>query len=247
MKKITIVFLLALCFSALTFAQSAIHYSLGLRYELASWDYKDLYYYKSWDDAQNDVKTEFGSEMGHLYGPTASINYQKIGFSVTYLMGSWEFPKFPIWYTDGTYIYEDEVTLTEKRSDLILTVSYQVIPRLSIFLGFKSLTLTDEYEFRDLTDANFDSTVSGSGIGGGLSGSYPFSSMFHGYATLGYLSLGGDYEGWGNLIVEGGIRLYLKNTPIFGALGYRYESFTGSDITNDAVLHGPILTVSFYK
>jgi len=234
---------MALCFaSVLSAAQGTVHYSIGVRYELASWDFKGAYYYKTWDDYLNDVRTEFGSEMGNLFGPTASISYEKFGFSVTYLLGSWKFPKYPYWWSDGFYIYEDEVTETSKRSDLVITASYQIIPRLSVFVGFKNLSLKTEYRFRDNTSFDSDATATGSGAGGGLSGSLPFTLRLHGYATVGYMKLGGDLD-TENIIAEGGLRLYFGNAPLFGSLGYRYESFD----SGDTILHGPILTVAFYK
>jgi hypothetical protein len=234
--------------------KSNIHFQVGVRYQLASWNYKDATYYKSEDDLLNGVDTEFESEMGNIYGPTISVSYQKFGFSATYMMGAWEYPnqwvKIYHWYSSyNQWIWDDddEMEYSIKRYDLVMTASYQVMPRLSVFLGFKNLIIKDKSSHGYYTSLDDEDTFTGSGVGGGLSGSYPFSPMFHGYATFGYLSLGGDYEGWGNLILEGGIRLYFKNTPIFAALGYRYESFTGSDTMHDAVLPGPVLTVAFYK
>ena len=228
--------------ASVAFSQSDVHYSIGLRYQMASWD-TDMQYYASLDDLLNDVLTDFDSEMGHLYGPTASISYQKFGFSVTYLMGSWEFPSYPYWYSDyfGNF-EEDEVTETFKRSDLIITVSYRVLPRLSVFVGFKNLKLTTEYKFAYNTDWNEEVDATGSGPGGGIAGSMPFSPTLHGYATIGYMDIGGDFE-TENLIGEGGLRMYFGSSPIFASLGYRYESFDGGD----TILHGPILTAAFYK
>jgi hypothetical protein len=224
---------------------SDLHYSLGLRYEMASWDL-DAFYYKTLEDYNNGVATEFGSEIGHLYGPTASLNYQKFGFSVTYLMGSWEYPTYPMmWYID--YYSGDTLQINEtetwNRSDLVVTASYRLAPQLSVFVGFKSLTLEDEIEI-EVAGIVADTTteVSGSGAGWGLAGSIPFTPQLHGYGTVGFMYIGGDLE-VENHIWEGGLRLYPQNMPFFGSVGYRYESFNGGG----TILHGPILTVAFYK
>jgi len=244
LKSTIIASLMALgLLTATAYAQSDLHFSAGLRYQLSSWQVQDVYYYNSQEAAQNYDSTELGSEFGHLYGPIVSLSIQKFSFSVNYMMGSWEFPKQFVDLVFDT----DDGTLTAKRSELIITASYQIIPRLMLFLGFKNLTLKEEFEFANYPEYNYDTENKGSGYGGGISGSYPFSPAIHGYGTLGYLSIGGDFDGWGNLIFEGGVRLFIKNVPVFGAVGYRYESFTGSGTMNDAVLHGPILTVAFYK
>ena len=240
-KRILVCSWLSLCLTAaLAFAQYDVHYSIGLRYQYASWN-TNQQYYKTLDDYNNGVLTDFDSEMSHLYGPTASINYQKFGASITYLFGSWEFPKYPYWIWDGFNYDEDEVTETLKRADLVITVSYRVIPRLSVFVGFKSLSLEDEVKYRDYSDFDFTVESNGSGAGGGISGSLPLNRTLHGYATIGYMSLGGDLD-TENLILEGGFRMYFGKTPIYGSLGYRYESFD----SGDTILSGPALTLAYY-
>jgi hypothetical protein len=116
-KRILICTGLVLCFTAaLAFAQYDVHYSIGLRYQFASWN-TNQQYYKSLEDLQNDVLTDFDSEMGNLYGPTASISYQKWGASMTYLIGQWNFPKYPYWFYDPIFqnYDQDEVTETFNR------------------------------------------------------------------------------------------------------------------------------------
>ncbi len=251
-KRIVLLTILSLVLTAsFCVAQSNVHYSIGFRYQLSSWQLKDIYYYESEEAYDNQDSTELDSDMGHMYGPVVSLSVDKFAFSVNYMMGSWEFEKqYVDWGFDDDY-----VTVKPKRSELILTASYKVLPRLMVFLGFKSLILKEEYEYAGYSEFNDETELKGTGYGGGLSGSVPLTPTLQGYGTLGYMSIGGDFkeyedvtgDPWGNLIFEGGIRLFLENTPIFGALGYRYESFTGSNVMNDAVLHGPILTVAFYK
>jgi hypothetical protein len=228
-------------------AQTDIHYSIGFKYQYASWEYKDIYTYDESGDS-----SEFGSEMGHLYGPTASIGYEKFGVSISYLMGSWEYEKLTdyILYYDpgiGFYWVEDEVTLTTDRNDLVLTISYRVVPRVSLFVGYKYLTLKHEVTYQEHSQFDGESEYKGSGYGGGAAGSFPLTPKIQAYGTLGYMTVGGDFDGQNNLIVEGGLRMYFGTSPIFGSLGYRYESFDGSDEVNDSVLHGPILTIAFYR
>ena len=244
-----ILIVLALCLMApLAFAQqSDVHFAVGLRYQLGSWQVKDIYYYDSEDALVNGDTTELGSEVGHMYGPMISISYQKFAVSFNYMMGSWEFPKqyLFIWTPLG-WDYDFAIN-TPTRNEMIVTLSYRVAPRIQVFVGYKYLTLKEKFEYDYYTEFDFEIENKGSGFGGGISASAPFSPTIHGYGTLGYMSIGGDFEGWGNLIAEGGIRLYLKNSPLYGAVGYRYEAFSESDTMNDAALHGPILTISYYK
>jgi hypothetical protein len=248
LKRMLICSWLVLCLSAgLTFGQYDVHYSVGIRYQLGMWDFPDTeYYYKTADDFYNDVRTVRKMQTGNLYGPTASISYQKYGFSLTYLTGSWNLPTIrsgaviPIDEYNGFQLYTD-FDQTFKRSDLVVTASYQIIPRLSAFVGYKNLTLKVENKFKDVPDANSEDKSTGSGVGGGLSGSLQLAPKFHGYATLGYMHLGGDLD-TENLIAEGGLRLYFGTTPIYGSFGYRYESFD----SGDTILSGPVLTVAYY-
>jgi hypothetical protein len=228
-------------------AQGNVHYSLGFRYQLSSWQLKDVYVYETAEAVLSGDSTELGSEMGHMYGPIVSLSVDKFAFSVNYMMGAWEFPKQFTIVWDGSAWDTDDVIVKPKRSELIVTASYKVLPRMMIFLGVKNLIMKEEYEYANYTEYNDEFEAKGTGFGGGVSGSLPLTPNLQGYGTLGYLSLGGDFEGWGNLIFEGGLRLFPRNMPIYGSLGYRYESFTGSDVMNDAVLHGPILTVAYYR
>jgi hypothetical protein len=233
---------LVLCLSAgLTFGQYDVHYSVGIRYQLASWDYKGIYTH----DVNGD-SSKLGSKTGNLFGPVLSISTQKISFSITYLLGSWKYDNIDTYiiFYDPYYGYfydSDILGLTSKRTDLVITAAYQVIPRLSVFLGYKYLQLKHEFRYLNYPEVNEDVKGSGSGIGAGLSGSLQLAPKFHGYATLGYMHLGGDLD-TENLIAEGGLRLYFGTTPIYGSFGYRYESFD----SGDTILSGPVLTVAYY-
>lgn len=210
MKKILIILVgvMLLGFSNYGVAQeteeTAPSVTVGLKMWLAAWEYTPRY----------GQSTDYGS--GLMYGPALNIRSGKLFAGLTYLTG-------------GGFGYEEtNYKLEVDRTDMDLSIGYNVHPNIGLFLGYKTTTM----ELEETTS----------------SGSYTWENEFKGpafgltahsrigesrwllFGTLSYVSLASTFDGVpGEDFIgpsfEFGVAYTAETMPVSVMLGYKYQSY----------------------
>lgn len=191
-----------------------------------------------------------------------SLKTGKIGLSATIFAGSgWsadnDYDYYVIW-TDGSFdnwygTFKSETS----RMDVILAASYNIIPYVSIFAGYKNVSYSEqweddwywiEYDQQGIylndghTPLEDENDYSGGGPGGGLGLNFPLTAnrSLIAAGSVGYFDLGGDLE-YGDLIIEGGLNFIVgQNWVLSGS--YRHEAYE-----KDISISGPSIGLTYFK
>lgn len=171
MKKLVFLCVLCLVVTTSAFAQTSIHFGVGGKYWMASWNaFEDFYGFESIDDMHSYIyeggsdAEGFDAETGNMFGPNVSIRSGKFGLSATYLMGKWEWPSvswfsgMAPWYgidvyQEGGSYYYDKYTILSS-DEVVWYDDYGVshlyddyfIPFAAIEPSRKDLVLTASYQ-----------------------------------------------------------------------------------------------------
>jgi hypothetical protein len=255
-KILLSLFVIALLALSVT-AGSPVHFAVGGKYWITNWTNT----YTNYDG--ETVTTDPVS--GNMYGGTLSIKSGKLGVSGSFLLGSgwkWEDSWDEYLYYEGYpepdhYYgsYSDKL----KRTDIILTASYNLIPQLGLFAGYKSSvyneTYYDEetYEWYDeygnydpynswyyYYDAEFKTKGNGPGAGLALTLPVTQNKKLSAFGSLGYFNLGQDLD-TDDTIIEGGLNYVLGGSIILTG-SYRYEAYE-----KDVKIQGISAGLSFFK
>ena len=242
-------------------AQTKVHFAVGAKYWLASWN-------TTYVDPITGNTEELDPATGSMIGLTGSLKVEKFGLNVTFFSGSgWEWTEeigdFTGYDELGNY-YEYYGSMSNKeelsRSDLILTVSYNIIPQLSLNAGYKSTAYTDKFSssydydydvydpygiyqgtYTTAGDNSEEYDINGSGPGGGIGLNLPITKgKLSFYANLGYFSLGDDLE-TGDTIIDAGLNYILGSNWVISG-GYRYEAYE-----EEIHINGVNIGISYFK
>jgi len=230
----SVIFLLIV--STFALAQSPVHFAVSGKAWFAKWDFTLVDYY-------GEEQTEsFGTAP--MFGLTGAIKKDKIGAIFTIFTGSgWG---YDYEFNDPAFDYTEEFEIS--RTDFIFAASYNFIPQLAVFAGYKnvSYTATIDYSFVDYTGFYMDESgtveqdLSGGGFGGGVSGNVPMiPGKLSGSGSVGYFNLGGDID-TGNLSIELGLNYSFLPFWIASA-SYRYETY------EEDIFAGPSVSVTFAR
>ena len=258
-KSRILIILLALIFiTASTSIAGDIHFAVGGKYWLANWTY-------NYTNPSSGEEVTTDPVAGTMLGLSASLKYEKLGFNISILSGSgwkWEedydfYVSYVGYPVDDHYYgsYTDEL----KRLDAIFTASYSLIPQLSLFIGYKSTSYTEDYYdewTRIIYDTNGDTIpslsgvyyideewdIKGSGMGAGVNLTLPITAnkKLSVFGNLGYFKLGQDLDS-GDTIIECGANYVIGRSMVLTG-SYRYEGYE-----NDIKIQGLSVGLSFFK
>ncbi|NQS97231.1 MAG: hypothetical protein HQ591_02145 [candidate division Zixibacteria bacterium] len=266
---LTVLFLLVL--ASFTFAQTTIHWAVSGKLFLANWE--NTYTDYVWDETEGDyVESNVTESMGTkpMMGLTVGLKRAKIGLSLTLFTGSgWgvEEEWTEVW---GDYTYMEFFDYEFSRTDLIFAASYSLTPRISLFAGYKNISLEEKYLYRekwddglgdaDSLEAEYTYDYSLGGVGFGVAFNYPVMPKLIPFANIGYFILGGEIEeeglttdlSSGNVTFELGAN-YVLTSNIIASASYRFESFAttaefeGEEWDQDSAISGPSITLTYFK
>ncbi len=227
MKRLIIFITLIIILSSISFAQKEkdIFLSIGINYWPSKWEGKN-----------------FTSSGIGLFGLKTGIIYNKFGLGLVYLRGDYKLD-----------LKGSKKDADSTRQDFDFLILYQLIPKLSVTVGYKFLTYNYTHPSSDVTK-----TFHGPGIG--LSFYAPIGeSNFSIYASTSYLpilkmkdefKIPGSSKQINNYNVYGynfelGFSYDFENFPLSIDLGFRYQKISKSDINLSDKFLGAILDISY--
>ena len=191
--------------------ETATSVTLGLKMWYAGWDYTPM----------GGQSTDYGS--GLMYGPALNIRRGNLFLGLTYLTGGgFGYEESYSWYDDK---YEAD------RTDMDLSIGYNVHPNIGLFLGYKTITIEWEetYSYPSSPTDYYTGEVELKGPAFGVTGhSRIGESMWLLFGTLSYVSLESDFDGVpGEDFIGPAIEFGVAYVPmpVSVTLGFKYQSY----------------------